>query len=101
MPWPRCWPSGAAFHDSTAHRRAGIWDLANDAGLRRVAGSTLGIVGFGGIGRQLARRALALEIEVLAYDPLVDDAAIEEAGVTPAALDDLHARVDAGEPAHG
>ena len=70
-------------------RRAGIWDLASDAGLRRVAGSTLGIVGFGRIGRRLARRALALEIEVLAYDPLVDDAAIEEAGVTPAALDDL------------
>ncbi len=52
-------------------RRAGIWDLASDAGLRRIAGSTLGIVGFGRIGRQLARRALAPgDARCSAYDPL-------------------------------
>ena len=72
-----------------ADRRAGIWDLASDAGLRRIAGSTLGIVGFGRIGRQLAQRALALGIEVLAYDPVLEDDAIRAGGATPVSLDDL------------
>jgi phosphoglycerate dehydrogenase-like enzyme len=70
-------------------RRAGVWDLAVEGGLRRIAGSTLGIVGFGRIGRQLAQRALALGVEVLAYDPLLDDEAIRAAGAMPASLDDL------------
>jgi phosphoglycerate dehydrogenase-like enzyme len=70
-------------------RRAGVWDLANDVGLRRIAGSTLGIVGFGRIGRQLAQRALALGMEVLAHDPVLEDDAIRAAGATPASLDDL------------
>jgi D-3-phosphoglycerate dehydrogenase len=70
-------------------RQAGIWDLASDAGLRRIAGSTLGIVGFGRIGRQLARRAQALEIEVLAHDPMIDNDEIRTGGATPASLDDL------------
>jgi D-3-phosphoglycerate dehydrogenase / 2-oxoglutarate reductase len=70
-------------------RRAGVWDLASDVGLRRIAGSTLGIVGFGRIGRQLAQRGLALGMEVLAYDPVLDDAAIRAAGATPVGLDDL------------
>jgi phosphoglycerate dehydrogenase-like enzyme len=70
-------------------RQAGIWDLASDAGLRRIAGSTLGIVGFGRIGRQLARRAEALEMEVVVHDPVLDDEAVRAGGATPASLDDL------------
>jgi D-3-phosphoglycerate dehydrogenase len=70
-------------------RRTGVWDLAADDGLRRIAGSTLGIVGLGRIGRQLARRARALEIEVLGHDPQLDDDAIRRAGATPVGLDDL------------
>jgi phosphoglycerate dehydrogenase-like enzyme len=72
-----------------AGRRAGVWDEVSVAGLRRIAGSTLGIVGFGRIGRLLAERARALEIDVLAYDPLLDDGVIRGAGATPARLDDL------------
>jgi phosphoglycerate dehydrogenase-like enzyme len=70
-------------------RRAGIWDLAGEGGLRRIAGSTLGIVGFGRIGRQLAQRAIALGVEVLAHDPMVDDDAIRGGDATPAGLDEL------------
>lgn len=72
-----------------AARRAGIWDQVSTAGLRQIAGSTLGVVGFGRIGRRLAERAQALEIDVLAHDPLLDDAVIRGAGATPASLDDL------------
>lgn len=70
-------------------RRAGAWDATAEAGLRRIAGSTLGIVGLGRIGRQLAQRSLALGIRVLGYDPVLDDEAIRAAGATPTALTDL------------
>ena len=72
-------------------RRAGVWDwdLVDVAGLRRIAGSTLGIVGLGRIGRQLAQRALALGMTVLGHDPVLDDTAIRATGATPASLDDL------------
>ncbi len=70
-------------------RRAGVWDLVAEDGLRRIAGSTLGIVGLGRIGRQLARRALALEMHVLGYDPQLDADAIRATGATPVGLDDL------------
>jgi phosphoglycerate dehydrogenase-like enzyme len=46
------------------------WDLAPfeavDSGIREVAGATLGIIGFGGIGQAVARRARALGMRVLA-----------------------------------
>ncbi len=38
-----------------------------------LAGRTLGIVGMGAIGKRLALRALAFEMEVLAYDPYYDE----------------------------
>lgn len=38
---------------------------------REVAGKVLGLVGFGGIARETARRALALGMEVIAHDPFV------------------------------
>jgi phosphoglycerate dehydrogenase-like enzyme len=70
-------------------RRAGVWDLVAEAGLRRIAGSTLGIVGLGRIGRQLAQRAVALGMTVLGHDPVLDEAAIRATGATPTSLDDL------------
>ncbi|MCK9495404.1 MAG: C-terminal binding protein [Dehalococcoidia bacterium] len=42
---------------------------------------TLGIVALGNIGRQMAKRAQALDMNVLAYDPYVDDATFEALGV--------------------
>jgi D-3-phosphoglycerate dehydrogenase / 2-oxoglutarate reductase len=48
------------------------WDYRR-AAPRRVAGATLGIVGLGRIGREVARRALALGMSVLAADPQVHD----------------------------
>jgi D-3-phosphoglycerate dehydrogenase len=70
-------------------RRAGVWDLVAEAGLRRIAGSTLGIVGVGRIGSQLAQRAQALGMTVLGYDPLLDDEAVRARAATPSSLDDL------------
>jgi D-3-phosphoglycerate dehydrogenase len=50
--------------------RAGRWERSRFAGIE-LAGKTLGMLGFGRIGQQVARRALALEMRVVAYDPFV------------------------------
>ena len=57
-------------------------------------GKSLGIVGFGAIGRRLAQRAFGFGMVVQAYDPYVPPEAIEEAGATPASLAELVASCD-------
>ena len=47
---------------------AGRWEKAGSAGAE-LRGKTLGLVGLGRIGGEVARRARALEMRVLAYDP--------------------------------
>ncbi|MEI8019173.1 MAG: D-glycerate dehydrogenase [Schlesneria sp.] len=54
-----------------------------------VSGSTLGIVGLGRIGRQVAKRALAFDMTVLYHNRKRDEHAERELGVTYASLDDL------------
>ena len=46
-------------------------------------GKTLGIIGFGAIGRRLARRALAFGMAVQAYDPYLPSERIEQSGAAP------------------
>ena len=75
--------------------RAGRWDYEAAGTLRRIQDVRLGIVGFGRIGRALARRALALGMDVSAYDALVPDAEVAAAGVRPLSLDALLAASDA------
>jgi D-3-phosphoglycerate dehydrogenase len=58
---------------------------------RQLAGCRLGIIGYGHIGRYLARVAKALSMQVRVSDPFVTDV---DAGVEHASLDDLLARSD-------
>ncbi len=58
---------------------------------RQLAGSRLGIIGYGSIGRALARIAKALGMEVLVADPFVT---IGDADIEHLALDDLLGRAD-------
>lgn len=63
----------ALFHripDAHCHVRAAEWRRSDFLGAQ-VAGRTLGIVGFGRIGRAVARRALGLDMSVMAFDPFV------------------------------
>ncbi len=80
---------GVVLLDRSA--RQGIWD-ETPSPPRRVAGSTLGIVGLGRIGRQVARRAAALEMTVIASDPF---AAPRDPTVELVPLDELLERADA------
>jgi D-3-phosphoglycerate dehydrogenase len=57
--------------------------------VRRLSGRTLGLVGYGAIGRAVAARARAFGMEVAAHDPLV-----EEAGVPLLGLGELLERSD-------
>lgn len=55
----------------------------------QLAGATLGLVGYGAVGRELARIAGGCGMDVVAYDPYADGAALAADGVEPA--DDLAA----------
>ncbi len=61
---------------------------------REIAGSTVGIVGFGQIGRDIARKCLALGAKVVVYDPLVPDRQMRALGAEPATLAALAATSD-------
>jgi len=74
--------------------KSGAWERARFGGLE-LAGKTLGLVGFGRIGQQVARRALGLEMRVLAYDPYVAPDPFRALGVERAgSLDEVLAAAD-------
>jgi D-3-phosphoglycerate dehydrogenase / 2-oxoglutarate reductase len=58
---------------------------------RQLAGSVLGIIGYGAIGRQLAQLGMALGMEVLVVDPY---ATVADERLTQLPMDDLLARAD-------
>jgi D-3-phosphoglycerate dehydrogenase / 2-oxoglutarate reductase len=57
-------------------------------------GKTLGVVGFGRIGSNVAERAAAFGMKILAYDPLLSPEEIQKRGGEPVSLDQLYARSD-------
>ncbi len=59
---------------------AGTWDRGRFAGVE-LSGKTLGVLGLGRIGREVARRALGLGLRVVAYDPFVSSERFRELGV--------------------
>jgi D-3-phosphoglycerate dehydrogenase len=58
-----------AFYDRMV--RGGRWEVPPGKPMFRLAGSTLGLVGFGNIARQVAARAAAFGMRVLFTDPFV------------------------------
>jgi D-3-phosphoglycerate dehydrogenase len=56
-------------HDRAVKR--GTWDWTVGRPLHRMAGSTLGLVGFGNIGRRLAAKLRTFDVEIVAADPYV------------------------------
>jgi D-3-phosphoglycerate dehydrogenase / 2-oxoglutarate reductase len=77
-----------------ASLKQGRWDRSVYGGLE-LADKTLGVLGFGRIGQQVARRALGLAMRVVAYDPFVAPERFRELGVEQAAsADDVYAAAD-------
>jgi D-3-phosphoglycerate dehydrogenase / 2-oxoglutarate reductase len=74
--------------------KAGKWERNKYMGTQ-VAGKTLGIVGLGRIGVAVAKRARALEMNVLGYDPFMSKERAKELGVEPMeTVADMLPRVD-------
>jgi len=71
--------------------RAGKWQTWGPTLLlgRDLTGATLGIVGFGRIGREVAKRARGFEMRVLAFDAFPDERVARELGAEMRPLDDL------------
>lgn len=73
---------------------AGVWDRQRFTGIE-LAGKTLGVLGLGRIGRQVAHRALGLGMRVVAYDPFVSSDRFRELGVEAASsLEEVYAEAD-------
>jgi len=75
--------------------RAGDWGARDVVAVGDLRGLVLGIVGWGRIGREFSRMALALGISVLVTDPLATASDAEAAGVRLVTLDELLVRSDA------
>ncbi|MEJ2761481.1 MAG: phosphoglycerate dehydrogenase [Gammaproteobacteria bacterium] len=68
--------------------RAGEWKRSQFVGAE-LAGKTLGVIGYGTIGRIVADRAKAFRMDVVIYDPFVSAEICEQDGVGSAELDEL------------
>lgn len=71
--------------------RAGKWSRFP---MRELTAKTVGLVGFGRIGRRLAELLSGFGVTILAYDPYMNAAAATERKVTPVSLEELLAQAD-------
>jgi len=74
--------------------RLGDWTPDGAMPVRRLAGRTLGLVGFGAIGRAVAARAAGFGLSVIYHDPLYQPVADAPAARACASLDELLAEAD-------
>lgn len=75
-----------------ARTKAGKWvkDIGNE-----LIGSTVGIIGYGNIGRRLAKLLKGFDCRILAYDPFPNEEAAKADGVELVALEDILTQSDA------
>ena len=76
-----------------AQMRAGLWERSKLMGAE-LQGKTLGVVGLGRIGREMAKRALAFGMQVAAFDPYVSNEQAKALGTLPMPLEELFAASD-------
>jgi D-3-phosphoglycerate dehydrogenase len=72
---------------------AGRWEKKSLQGTE-LRGKTLGIAGLGRIGMEVARRARAFGMELVAHDPFVSVGVAKEQGIRLVSLDELYAAAD-------
>ena len=78
-----------SIYKATATMKAEKWEKKSFEG-DELGGKTLGLIGIGNIGKEVAKRAAALGMTVVAYDPYVKDAEV----VKLVSLDELLAQAD-------
>jgi D-3-phosphoglycerate dehydrogenase / 2-oxoglutarate reductase len=72
---------------------AGKWEKKSLQGTE-LRGKTIGVVGLGRVGMEVARRAKAFGMEVIAHDPFVSTTVAKEAGIRMGKLDEVYAASD-------
>jgi D-3-phosphoglycerate dehydrogenase len=78
---------------AAAELAQGTWNRKQHMG-RQLLGKTLGVVGFGRIGREVATRARALGMDVLVSDPFATESLVREWDARLLGFEDLLARAD-------
>jgi len=83
-------------YGSTREVAAGSWPRSALSNGRELAGKTLGLIGFGGIGRLTASLARALGMRVVAHDSLLPASSVvwSEIGALPLPLDEVLREAD-------
>ncbi|MBV8119386.1 MAG: C-terminal binding protein [Alphaproteobacteria bacterium] len=76
--------------------REGRWSEGRPMLLKipRLRGMTLGLIAFGHVARAVAERAKPFGLNILAYDPYIEEIVMVERGVEPVSLAELLARAD-------
>ena len=82
---------GVAPADAAMKR--GVWDKKKLVGAE-LRGKTLGVVGLGRIGQEVATRARAFGMAIVAHDPFISEQVAESMGITLLSLEELCARAD-------
>ena len=75
-----------------AAMREGRWEKSSSGA--EVRGKTLGLLGLGRIGSEVARRAVAFDMRVLAFDPYISESAAKELSVALVPMEQLLAESD-------
>jgi autoinducer 2 (AI-2) kinase len=71
-----------------------IMKVFNEYGGFELGSATIGLVGFGAVGRKVADRLKPFGTRILAHDPFVEDEALRARGVEPASLEHLLENAD-------
>jgi len=79
--------------EANASLRSGKWERAKFVGME-VRGKTLGVVGLGQVGSEVARRARGLEMRVIAHDPFVPEERARAIGAELVSMKELLTRSD-------
>ncbi len=74
--------------------QSGRWEMPAVVPIRRIEGTTLGLLGFGNIPRLVAPKAKAFGIRVIAHDPFAKAELFKSTGVESVDLDTLYAQSD-------
>ena len=72
---------------------AGKWEKKSLQGTE-LRGKTLGVVGLGRIGMEVARRAISFGMKIVAHDPFVSSSVAKEQNIRMASLDEVYAAAD-------
>jgi D-3-phosphoglycerate dehydrogenase len=78
---------------ATVSTKSGKWEKKKFLG-NELRGKTVGIVGLGSVGREVAKRARAFDMHLVAFDPFVTTQIAEDLGVTLLSLPDLYSKSD-------